>query len=412
MEKLLYLVHRIPYPPNKGDKIRSFNLLHWLSQHFDVYLGCFIDEEEDLQYQDVLADYCQDYKCVRLNPQLAKIKSAKGLLLNQALTVPYYANSEMKQWVDQLLARHTGDDAFKHAVVFSSSMAQYISGDQYQTLNRVIDFVDVDSDKWRQYVEKTRFPMSWVYAREHKLLGRYEVKITEEFNAAAFVSSDEAQLFKSLIPDHLAPKVFAVDNGVDSAFFSPDENMEALELTTPCVAFTGAMDYWANIDAVVWFAEKVWPLVLQQMPEATFYIVGGNPSAEVQALAQQQGIVVTGRVKDVRPYIQASHAVVAPLRIARGVQNKVLEGLAMAKVVIATPMAMEGIEKNTDIDVVIEESEADYAKAVIEVLSSSSPKVSTINRAFVVDRYGWGAKLSALSPLLDLQDVSNAVDKT
>ena len=390
--KILYLCHRIPYPPNKGDKIRSFNLLKALSEQYEVHLGCFIDDDFDYQYVDKLAQWCVDYKCRPQKKWRAKLKGLTSFLTGQPITIPYYSDVQLQRWVDHTLAKYQIDTV----VVFSSSMAQFVDKPQYSHLHRVIDFVDVDSDKWRQYAENHGGIMRWVYQREHRLLQKVERQYCEHFDRSLFVSPDEAELFRTLMPHDLSPKIQPLLNGVDVRFFDPSLPLSAaeFELNKPYIVFTGAMDYWANVDAVCWFVEHVWPGILQQHPTLHFMIVGGNPSSEVKELAKNQGIVVTGRVEDVRPYIHNALLVVAPLRIARGIQNKVLEAMAMNKIVIATAMAMEGINAPESAWLKQTDAAAEFTTHVLESLSSPSSNIAA--RQWIIDHFTWSATLEPL----------------
>lgn len=401
MDPLLFMVHRIPYPPNKGDKIRSFNILRWLSQRYEVHLGCFVDDENDQQYVSKLSEYCCSYKVVKLKPTLAKALSLRAFVTGDPITLPYYSSPELMEWVNEAVEKHQ----IKQSLAFSSSMAQYVMDDRFDQMNRVIDLVDVDSDKWRQYAEKSSFPMSWVYRREHQKLEVYERKIASNLDAIALVSPEEVILFKTLLPDALQGKVVAVSNGVDSDFFDNKVPIEPIELPELVLSFTGAMDYWANVEAVTWFCDEVWSSVLNYFPNAYFYIVGTSPSSDVQALQNQKNVVVTGRVKDVRPYINASTVVVAPLRIARGIQNKVLEALAMEKVVIGTSMAFEGIaHQHKTLGVVIADDKDNFIESVVNqiklALDDYGNNIKPENRTFVTEYYNWDAKLQRLTGLL------------
>jgi sugar transferase (PEP-CTERM/EpsH1 system associated) len=383
MQKLLYLVHRIPYPPNKGDKIRSFHFLKALAAEFEIYLGTFIDDPDDKQYVDELRAYCADCFCVDLHPSTGKIKSLSGFLTGEALSLPYYRNWAMQDWVDVTLAQQQIDKA----LIFSSPMAQYL--EDYTDLRLVADFVDVDSDKWRQYADGKSWPASWVYSREAKKLLAYETRIARQADTTLFVSAQEAALFKQLAPE-VAETVSYVNNGVDTEFFDP-----ALSFESPfpehevAIVFTGAMDYWANVDAVVWFAQQVLPLVMRVKPEVRFYIVGTKPSkAVLQLAAADKAVTVTGRIDDIRIYVAHADLVVAPLRIARGIQNKVLEAMAMAKPIVATHAAMDGIEGDASINVSIADSPKTFADAVILSLDQRV-KVANENRAYVQAEFSW-----------------------
>lgn len=393
---LLYLCHRIPYPPNKGDKIRSFNLLKALAADYDVYLGCFIDDPFDWQYQPKLAQWCLEYHCVNQHKMLSKIKGLQAFLSSQPITLPYYASRSMQRWVDDIMRRVKPDTT----LVFSSAMAQFVLQPQYQSLHKVIDLVDVDSDKWRQYADNHRGVMRWIYQREHRMLASYEQRCLQQFAHTLLVSDDEARLFSNLSDQTQRHKIHGLLNGVDTAFFDPAAALESPTGLTnaPYLVFTGAMDYWANVDAVCWFVEKVWPALKQARPELMFYIVGGNPTAEVMALAQQAGVVVTGRVQDVRPYIANAALVVAPLRIARGIQNKVLEAMAMAKPIVASQMAMEGI--NAPIHQALQQTDDATEFVVFCQQMLDTPPAAQINRDWVLANFTWQATLAPLKTWL------------
>ena len=405
MDELLYLVHRIPYPPNKGDKIRSYHLLQHLAQRFKVHVGAFIDDSNDWQYTEALAQMAGgEVKLLALNPRLATLKSAAGLLTGEPLTLPYYRARQMQRWVDDLLATRP----ITRALVYSSSMAQYVM--QHTRLHRVIDFVDIDSDKWRQYAEKKTWPMNWVYRREARTLFDYERRVTHAFAASAFVSEAEAALFKRLAPD-CADKVFGFSNGVDTDYFSP-----SLTFSSPYPAgeqvlvFTGAMDYWANVDAVTWFARDIFPAVKRAHPEAAFYIVGTRPTSEVQALVQHSGVTVTGAVADTRPYIAHAAMAVAPLRIARGIQNKILEAMAMAKPTVVTEQALEGIDAQAGRDLLLASDSAAFSAQCIALLTQPNPALGQAARNRVVTGYSWARHLASIDRALNAESVVSGIN--
>ncbi|MGR8930581.1 MAG: TIGR03087 family PEP-CTERM/XrtA system glycosyltransferase [Gammaproteobacteria bacterium] len=383
MSKLLYLVHRIPYPPNKGDKIRSFHFLKALAEFYDIYLGTFIDDPDDRQYVDALKPFCKQIFCVDLHPKLNKIKSLTGFLNGEALSLPYYRNQAIQDWVDKMIADH----GIERVLIFSSPMAQYV--EKHTQLHFVADFVDVDSDKWRQYAANKRWPANWIYRREADKLLEFEVRIANRADATLFVSEKEAELFRQWVPA-IANKICYVNNGVDTDAFDPEKHYESpFSSGQKNIVFTGAMDYWANVDAVVWFAREVFPLVKQQCAEAKFYIVGSKPDkAVLQLAAVDDAVVVTGRVEDVKNYVAYADAVVAPLRIARGIQNKVLEAMAMARPVVVTPAAMEGISGNDDIQVDVAEESRRFAEKVLDVLNQPFYSVPQ-NRRYVQTDFSW-----------------------
>jgi sugar transferase (PEP-CTERM/EpsH1 system associated) len=395
VEHLLFLVHRIPYPPNKGDKIRSYHLLKHLAQRYHVHLGTFVDDPEDWQHVDKVKPLCADAHFAALNPRTARLRSLGALAADRALTVDYYRDAGLQAWV----ARVTREVDIARVLVFSSAMAQYATAAQHA--RRVIDFVDIDSDKWRQYAEKKRWPMSWLYRREARQLLRYERQVADAFDASLFVSQAEADLFKQLAPEN-SDKVGFFNNGVDTDYFSPSPGFEnPYPEGAAVIAFTGAMDYWPNVDAVQWFAHEILPSVRLTHAAAQFYIVGSRPSAQVQALAALPGVHVTGTVPDVRPYLAHARLSVAPLRIARGIQNKVLEAMAMAKPVVVSPQALEGIDAEPGRDLLLAQDAPQFAAAVAAQLTQADHALGRNARDKVIAQYGWTSNLSRIDILLD-----------
>jgi sugar transferase (PEP-CTERM/EpsH1 system associated) len=391
----------MPYPPNKGDKIRSFNLLKQLSTRYRVYLGTFIDDPDDARHVPALRKMCHEVRAEVISSRLRKLLSARGLLRGEALSLPYYRHRRLAAWVRHTLASNPID----RVLIFSSPMAQYVWDERYAPLRRVADFVDVDSEKWRQYSAKQHWPMTWLYRREgEKLLG-FERKLAAHFDASFFVTSEEAELFRRLAPE-VSERVSFIPNGVDTEFFSPSRHYDNPYPNGELVlVFTGAMDYWANIDAVAWFAREVFPMVFSQVPQARLYVVGARPTEQVHRLAQQKGIRVTGTVRDIRPYLAHAQLAVAPLRVARGVQNKVLEAMAMAIPVLATPAAMEGLQAPRDFQDLITDEPEEFAARAVKLLSGGIPReLGRKGRESVVANCSWDRMWQPLKILLNGAD--------
>lgn len=391
MAKILYLVHRIPYPPNKGDKVRSYHLLRHLAEEHEVYLGTFIDDPDDEQYVDTVRQWCADVHAVRLNPLRARIASLAGLLGNEALTLRYYRSAELRRWVANTLAR----EPISTAVVFSSSMAQFVEG--HSDLQMLVDFVDVDSAKWTAYAEHHAWPMSMLYRREGRALLAYERQIAGASDRTFFVTESEAALFRSLAPE-CAPRLKVSGNGVDADYFSPDSSRRnPFPEGELALVFTGAMDYWPNIDAVQWFVAEMLPKLIARWPTVRFHIVGRNPSPAVRALAGD-AVNVTGTVPDVRPFLQHAAVVVAPLRLARGVQNKILEAMAMARPVVAAVQCVGPIRADSGVHLLAAEDELAYVDCVSAVLSDPrrASDLGAAARNCVLTRFDWGPQLAAL----------------
>lgn len=337
VSNILFLVHRLPYPPNKGDKVRSYHLLRHLQKNHRVFLGTFIDDPEDEQHLPVLQAMCPDLHVERIAPRRAKLKSLSGLLTGEALTLAYYRSPGMQRWVRQTAAAHE----LQACVVFSSAMAQYAQP-LLPDLPMLVDFVDVDSAKWTQYAPAHRWPLSMLYRREGRRLLAYERAVAAQARSCYFVTPNETALFVAQAPECRAG-VQSMGNGVDCDFFHPDARLpNPYQEGEQAVVFTGAMDYWPNIDGVSWFVAEMLQRLLVLHPRAHFYIVGRNPAAQVRGLAGS-GVTVTGTVSDVRPYLQYASAVVAPLRVARGIQNKILEAMAMQQPVVTVSGCAEAI---------------------------------------------------------------------
>jgi sugar transferase (PEP-CTERM/EpsH1 system associated) len=395
MENLLFLAHRIPYPPNKGDKIRSYHFLKYLAVEYNVYLGTFIDDANDWQYTNKLDELCVETHYQGLNPLQAKIKSLQGFWNGKALSLPYYKNKVMQNWIDKVI----DEQAITKVLIFSSVMAQFIK--KSHQVEMLVDFVDVDSDKWRQYSDSKSGVSRWVYQRESNYLLDYEKQIAEKAKMSFFVSEQEAALFKTLVPQ-VSDKVTYVNNGVDTEYFSSEQKfISPYPEGEDVLVFTGAMDYWANVDAVKWFAEAVIPSLTESHPKLKFYIVGSRPTKEVQDLAENENIIVTGAVEDVRPYLAHALMAVAPLRIARGIQNKVLEAMAMGKYIIATSAAMEGIPHHENLAVLVADEVDELVKQINSLLEIKPLTIkSNDNREFVKTQFSWQQNVSRLSQML------------
>ena len=396
-KKLLYLVHRVPYPPNKGDKIRSFNILKYLAEHYEVHLGTFVDDPADWQYTPELEKYCSEQYVAPLNSIASKLRSLPALLGKKPMSVPYYADAGLQAWVNGQKKAHD----FDAVLVFSSAMAQYVMGAAWQDVKRVIDFVDVDSDKWEQYSQSKSWPMSWLYRREADTLIAYDNAVAAEFDASLFVSAKEAELFCKLAPDS-AKKISFFNNGVDTEFFSPVKQFDSPYIDgCRTIVFTGAMDYWANVDAVVWFSHQILPAICQQNDNVKFYIVGSKPDEKVKALAANPNIVVTGAVDDMRPYLAHAAVAVAPMRIARGIQNKVLEAMAMECPTVVSPQGYEGINAAVEHELIVVNEVQEWVNEISRLLSGNDgEEIGAAARQRVVHDYSWQGSLARLRRFL------------
>lgn len=402
MEEILFLVHRIPYPPIKGDKIRSWHFLSRFLKEYKVHLGCFVDDETDFQYVDKLKDMCASSCILPLNPLCSKVKSLKALTKGKSLTELYYKNQEMQNWVNALPSKTSN---LEQAFVYSSPMAQYLEGDYWASRKKMMDFVDLDSDKWRQYAAHKNFLAKYIYNREADLLGKFENKIAQDFDCSFFVTDYEKDLFLTQGYEGKKDKIISVPNGIDHPFWDlKNKGKSPYQTTVFPIVFCGAMDYWPNIDAVLWFSNEMMPEILKAIPEAVFYIVGANPSQEVQSLSERKNIVVTGRVDDIRPYVMHSKLAVAPMRVSRGIQNKIIEGMVASKAVLATSRVLEpmGIEKGDMI--VAADTPQDYIQKIKDLYNAplKAEKIGQKARDYILKHYDWDVSFQKIKDLMRL----------
>ncbi len=401
MEPLLYLTHRIPYPPNKGDKIRSYHLLRYLAQRYRVMLGAFVDEPADAAHAPVLRQWCEQLCLIPLHPLRARLASLRGLLMGQALTLPYYRSAALARWVNATVATHD----VRKAVIFSSPMVQYLQ--PHHSIQVVADFCDVDSAKWTQYATQHSWPLSWLYRREGQRLSDFECASAATCAATTLVTAAEVELLARCAPN-VASRLHVLGNGVDTQFFAPDATRRSpFNVDDIPLVFTGAMDYWPNIDAVTGFVQTVLPRVRAQVPRVKFYIVGMNPTDEVRALEKTEGVVVTGRVQDVRPYVQHARVVVAPVRIARGVQNKVLEAMALARPVVVSEACAQGVGGQPGHDYWVARDAEEFAQQIFALMDPRvGDALGMAARARIVADFDWQARLAPLGALLQAPTAS------
>jgi len=396
MRDLLFLTQRIPYPPIKGEKIRPLNILLRLRRDFRIHLGCLVDDPHDWDVADEVRKLCVDVHLEPLDRRIAQVRCAEGLLRGEPLSLAYFRKAALDRWVKAKLAEIQPSAAF----VCSSAMAQYVLNAPQMPGTFVMDFADVDSDKWRQYAVTARQPMKWVYGREARKLLAFDRRAALAASAGVFVSEADTALFRRLAPES-ASKQHTISNGVNSDYFKPGDYERVFPEGGPAFVFTGTMDYRPNVDAVTWFAQDILPRVRAEEAEARFFIVGASPSPAVQRLGSLPGVTVTGRVPDVRPYLAHAAAGVAPLRISRGIQNKVLEAMAMGVPVLVSPAALEGIDAAPGREVLLAADEAAFVRLALDAARNRiDPAIGPAGRDCVVRGYSWDARLAAFDALL------------
>jgi len=404
MQELLFLSHRIPYPPDKGDKIRSFHILQHLSRRFRIHLGCFSDDVSDSAGIRQLREICTEVFCLPLSPIQKAARASRALIKGASISEISYYDPRMKEWVDQRLSRGVINNVF----VFCSAMYPYIQ--QYtRRLHIVLDMVDIDSQKWGDYARLAGWPLRAVFQREQRKLFALERLAAKSCDCALFVSSAEAELFRMLAPES-SKTIQHMDNGVDLERFDC-----ARVFPNPFppgslpVVFTGMMDYRPNIDAVSWFARDAMPTIRRAHRTAQFWVIGKNPSSSVLALQHLPGVNIVGAVPDVRPYLAHASCVVAPLRIARGVQNKVLEAMAMGKTVVLTPAALEGLRAIPNQEVLLASNAPELARLVSMVLTGDLEELGPAARLRVESDYQWPNNLELLDRIFGASRLATPV---
>ncbi|USI72126.1 TIGR03087 family PEP-CTERM/XrtA system glycosyltransferase [Sphingomonas morindae] len=387
MADLLFLAHRIPFPPDRGDKIRSYHILRHLAARHRVHLGAFADDEADLAHAEALRPLVHRLH-VEIHRRGKGASLLRSLITRTPASVAALASRTMGQFVDDVLAT----EPVGRIYVFSGQMAQFAPEDR----PFIMDFVDIDSEKFADYARTATGPVAGLWAREARRLAAFEREMAGRAVVSLFVSEAEAALFRSRtrLP---AESVQVLENGIDLERYAPAPYPEP---GPPLILFTGQMDYPPNIEAATGFARNALPLIRARHPEARFAIVGRRPDPGLYRLGE--GVEVTGEVPDTRPWLARAHVVVAPLRLARGVQNKVLEGMAMARPVVASPQAHQGIDAAPGRDLLVAEGWSAEAQAVSGLLDdpARAAAIGLAARRQIEARYGWDARLAPLDEML------------
>jgi sugar transferase (PEP-CTERM/EpsH1 system associated) len=392
MREILFLAHRIPFPPDRGDKIRSWHMLKRLGELARVHLACFADDEADAAHLGALREAMggalgEAHVEVRRTGKAAA--TARALIERRAVSLAAFDSAALRGFVGRIAGERRLDAVF----AFSGQMAQFVpAGPRF-----VMDFVDVDSAKFEAYAETGPVALRWLMRREAELLSAFERATAASADISLFVSQAEAALFRARTG---LANVAPLSNGIDVDFFDPAADFPRLAAEErgegPLVLFTGQMDYRPNVEAVTVFARDVLP----QLPGVRFAVAGRKPAPEVLAL-KEAGVLVTGEVADIRSWLAAADVVVAPLAIARGIQNKVLEAMAMARPVVASPAAFEGIEAEPGRELVLA-SAPEQAAAIAHLLAhpAKAREIGLSARRRMEASYRWEARLAPLEAIV------------
>jgi sugar transferase (PEP-CTERM/EpsH1 system associated) len=390
--KILYISQRYPYPPDRGDRIPTFNHIKHLSRSHQVHVASLVTAKDEMANVGAFSEWAAS-SIVEHQPRWKSfLGKVRAFLDGRPLSLGHYRNPELVRRVEE----HIGKEKIDAVVVFSSSMAQYV--EPFRDLVRIMNFCDLDSQKWADLARVSPWPRSWIYRREARLLLEYERKIAADFDRSCTVTEQEATLFRRLVPGR---PVTVLANGVDHGYFGTlPWKPEGLR-----VVFVGVMDYEPNVEAVGFFATEVWPKVLERHPDAEFAIVGSRPNLKVRSLAMRPGVRVTGSVPDVRSYLASATLVVVPLKVARGIQNKILEAMSAGVPVLTTPLAAQGISAESEsILFTAERNAGSFAAKTLELLADApaTREKAAAARAFVQKHFSWNATGEVLEGILSV----------
>jgi sugar transferase (PEP-CTERM/EpsH1 system associated) len=389
--KILFLCHYVPYPPDHGAKIRAYHFIRHLSRNNSVTVATLAHTAGELTQVIGLKDYCEEVIAEVLRPRVRWLQALRALASRSPSCVAYFRSAKLQDRIDQKLK--SGN--FDRIVVFCAFMAQYVL--EWQGGYRVLDFVDIDSAKWAEYSRCKAFPLSSGYALEAAKLRNYEYVISRHFHHCAVISQGEFEEFERLgvpVPCTIVP------NGVDTDYFNPNGNRQPESST---IVFLGRMDYFPNIDAVLYFTKSVLPIIREAVPDVEFRIIGSNPTPAIRRLRQIPGVIVTGHVPDVRPFLTDAAVSVAPLKMARGTQNKVLESMAMGIPVVATSEAAKGVDAIPEQHILIGNTPDAFARQVIRILKDRKVRanLSKVGRERVEQVHSWLRSMEFLDTILN-----------
>ncbi len=370
-----------------------------------MHVVALVDDDADLEHVGGLAQTAKTVSYARISARVRPIRSALAMLSGRPISVSHFYSRDIQAKIDEMIEELDFD-----AVICSSSpTAEYLfrsssATSRLASVPRIMDLIDVDSRKWADYAESSGLLRSLVYRYEARSLAAYEQRIGKAFGRVLVVTPEEADLFRS---ESGCTNVIAVRNGVDFDFFSPSPQ-PSTNSTGRAITFVGVMDYFPNVDGMRWFIDKVLPRVKDRVSDAELFIVGSNPTPAVQAWGEVAGITVTGFVDDVRLYLDRSAVCIAPLRIARGVQNKVLEAMAMARPIVCSEAALTGIEAADGSEVFCRNEPDAFAEAICDLLEdpTTGQAIGRAAREFVESHYSWSACLQPINEIIGLPDLT------
>lgn len=388
MIRVLYTIHRCPYPPNKGDRIRSFNIIKYLSKRYDVKIiyPCF--SRYDYKKKENLLKYCSYVECIKGSKIRSVLNCLLGLFYDKPLTHSYFKSRKIEESIKKI--------DFDVALVDCSSMAQFFVD---KDIPKIIDFIDIDSEKWKSYAERSRSIKYYIYRREYYKLKKFEEEIVKKFDSCIVVSEGEKSLIKK-------DNVSVIKNGIDFDYFNNKKYPHIYD--NEYIIFSGAMNYFPNIDGVIYFCKTIFPIIKNEIKNIKFVIAGMEPHRKVKRL-ESEDIIVTGFVRDIRAFISNASVCVVPLRIARGIQNKILEAMAMGVPVVSTSMANNGINAINGKEIFTTDDPEEFARLIIELINNKTLREQIVENAhlFVKQHFDWDHNLTDLNRMISLASTKN-----
>lgn len=403
---IVVIAHRVPYPADKGEKIRTFHQLSYLvSQGHTIKVFAPAESTTDIEFARQLAEKLAiEVYTAPLAP--GWWRKIRALLSGQAISASHFYSDALQQLINVNIQQQLPE------VILATSSAVAVYAEEATKVlpaasqpRLLMDFMDLDSDKWRQYSVTANWPMNWVYRREARLVAQLEWQIYHSFDRSFFISANEVSLFSRELAE--TSKVAVLANGLDTQAFYPGPARDPQQVNAaPVFLFTGVMDYLPNEDAVIWFVEAMWPEIRQQFPAASFYIAGMNPSKRVQQLAKQPGVVVTGYVADILPYYHQADIFVGPFRLARGVQNKILQAMACGLPIVTTPLGAEGIACQDGQHLLLASDPQQFVAAISRLMAAPALRLQLSDAAvkLIQQQYSWRGVLAPLSASLSKQE--------
>lgn len=388
--KILYLCHRFPFPPTQGGNIRSFNMIRHLATSHQVTVCSLARSEAEAKAGQGLAPFCQRFEMVEVNPTVQKLRTLARLPTLIPSSMGYFYSAELDRKVQRLLAEESWD----LIVVHCSSAAQYVA--HVKGIPKILDFCDMDSQKWLEYAHYKSFPLSFGYWLEGTKLVREEKRLARAFDISTVATRAEQETldgFGTGADSDWFP------NGVDAEYFQPDGG----SYDADTISFIGRMDYYPNQESMFNFCATVLPRLRAVRPNIKLVIVGADPTPEVRALGDLPGVTVTGSVPDVRPYVLRSALMVAPLNIARGTQNKILEAMAMGVPVVSSTVAAGGVDVQPEEDFLVASTPEDYAQAILRIIDSPEERerLAKNGRARMLTAHSWPGSMHRFDGIVE-----------